>query len=126
MSEYKKHIEKLSREELIELIVGDDSKPPLLTRNEPTYSRPQILWGFNKFMKEDNLIQQDFGEAEQVVYQVLNNIEGLMWTSFYNYDYLRFDIKKPSFWIIVFMSASTMVLWFWVIIKSIINLIEWI
>ena len=107
MSEYKEYIDSLSKKELKELIIGTKEIPPLLTRDEPTYSRPQITWGLNKFMKEDKLIQQDFGECEQVVYAIMNNIERLKWTSFYNYDYLRFDIKKPSFyWVILILLFS--------------------
>lgn len=87
---YKEYIESLNKKQLVELICGNDKKPPLLTRNEPKYSRSQLIWGLIKSRKIS------LEEAEEITEGVMNKIEGYKWDKFYNYDYFRLDIRKPG------------------------------
>lgn len=91
MSEYKKYIESLPKKELVDLICGTDDEAPLLIRDEPVYSRPQILWSL---MKTKQLTLE---KAEPIVEEMMNRIHGHKWDLIFYYDYFRFDVKKPSF-----------------------------
>ena len=125
---YKKYIESLTKEELIEKILGSDYHPPLLTRNEPTYSRPQILWGIKKCYDESEK-KVSLEEADEFVDDIMNKIEGYKWDSFYNYDWIRFDIRKPSFYwvsVISILSMIGIIYTIWAVVSFIINVIEWI
>lgn len=105
LSDYAKYIKSLDKSELVNLIIGTDEKPPLLTRDEPKYSRPQILWAMNSLYKkaDGKFIEGEvgFSETESFVENIMNEIEGMKWDKFYNYDYLRFDVKKPSLYCVV-------------------------
>ena len=105
MSEYKEYIDSISKKELKELIIGTKEIPPLLTRDEPTYSRPQLIWAMNKLYKEANgkFVEGKIGfkESEDFVKDIMNTIERMPWDKFYNYDYLRFDVKKPSLYYVI-------------------------
>lgn len=120
LSEYNKYIKSLDKSELVNLIIGTNSKPPLLTRDEPKYSRPQILWALNKLRNLTNK-EVSFDYTEQQVDALMNIIEGMKWDKFYNYDYLRFDVKKPSlYWamIILLLALIGGIYSAWVIISA--------
>lgn len=104
---FSEHIEGLTREELIRLILGDkDTAPIKLNRDEPTFSRPQLIWAMKKYNKEylenkeayDSVIDESLDCAESQVETIIQFLEGANWNSFYNYDWVRFDIKKPGFY----------------------------
>ena len=119
-SEYAKFISELSKPELVDLIIGTRESTPIITRNEPTYSRPQILWALNKLSVQDN-----FQDNDKFVDEIMNKIEGMKWDKFYNYDYLRFDVKKPSlYWasIIVLLALIGLIYTTSVIFGFVINL----
>ena len=114
MIKYKEYIESLPKQELIDLIVGTEEIAPLLTRNEPTYSRPQITWGINKLNKERKV---GLEYTQDDVLKILSNIERLRYDKFFNYDYFTFEIRKPSFWVFTVMflcsiiGAAQIILW---------------
>lgn len=124
LSDYAKYISSLSKIELIKLIIGTDNKPPLLTRNEPKYSRPQILWGLVKAL-ETYPVKVVFDDLENLTDEIMNKIECMKWENFYNYDYIRFDIRKPSlYWVLIIFLLSLIgfVYTVWQISKFIIDL----
>lgn len=123
---YKEYIVLKKHSELVDMIVGDENNPPLLTRNEKKYSRPQIIWAINKINK-DKEIPFDFSEKEAE--DLINKLEGYKWYNFHNYDYLRFDIRKPSFsvFIIAFIFSAIGVAYVLSIFAMrLIDLYEWI
>lgn len=89
---YKEYIEGLSKKELQHLILGSDGVPPILTRDEPLYSRPQLIWSIMKIKKIS------LEQAENLVTEIINEIHQHKWDIIFNYDYVRFDLKKPGFW----------------------------
>lgn len=101
MSEFKEYLGTLTKEELINIIIGDEDRPPILTRNEKGYSRPQMIWSLNK------LNNGDFKKNENTINSMISIIEGYRWDKFYNYNYLRFDIRKPSFYIVLIIIGFT-------------------
>jgi hypothetical protein len=94
MKDYKKYLMAKTKKELVDLIAGDDINAPILTRDEPKYTRPQLLWAMNN-------ITGEFESAEEMINKLMNELEGFEWDKFYNYNYLRFDIKKPGFYIML-------------------------
>lgn len=125
LSDYAKYIKSLDKPELVKLIIGTDDKPPLLTKDEPRYSRPRILWALIK-AKENYPELIDFDKQENLIYEMMNKIEGMKWDKFYNYDYLRFDVKKPSLYWVIFILLSALigaVYSSWIIISLLIKLI---
>lgn len=99
---YNDWIKGHSKKELIDLIIGDDATPPLVTRHEPKITRPQLLWAMSKLNKEDKG-GLDFDDIENFVDKILNIIEGFKWDKFYQYDYVRFDVKKPSLYVFLIL-----------------------
>lgn len=115
-SSYREFISRLPKEELVDIICGSDSVPPILTRDEPKFSRPQLIWGIKI------VCNLNFKDSEAMAENIINKIVGHKWDLLYNYDYFRFDIKKPGFWV------SVLILFFslYGIISFIIKVIEWI
>ena len=94
MGRYKEYLNSLSKEELITLIHGTEEFAPMLTDAEPKYTRPQILWAMNKLHEE-----KDFDTIEKEAEEMFDLIIGFRWDNVYSYDYFRFDIRKPAFWV---------------------------
>lgn len=115
--EYNDYIKSLTKEELVDLIIGNNYRAPILTRNERKYSRPQITWGINKLNNKRDI---DIRYTKEDVLEILSNIEGLRYENFFSYDYFTFEIKKPEFWVFLTIAfalgfgwilAITMLLW---------------
>jgi len=120
MKNYNKYISSLSKKELVELIVGTNEKPPLLLPDEPKFSRPQLIWAMLK-LKGWNL-----NSVELEVNYIINKIQGHKWDLLYNYNYLRFDVKKPSLYVVLILlifSLFGIIMMFWLIYNLI---FEWI
>jgi len=101
---FKEYLEDCSKKDLITIIIGDEKTPPIITINEPLISRPQLIWAFLKYNKaflnnpdkfED--IEDEFHRAEDKADYIMEIVNGLNWNNFYNYDWIRFDIRKPGF-----------------------------
>lgn len=91
---YKEHIESLSKEALITIILGTDEVPPILNRDEPSYNRPQITWALNKINKKrDVSLQYSIND----VMDMLDELELMGYENYFNYDFFTFEIRKPSF-----------------------------
>lgn len=104
MTEYSKYIHSLNKEELVDLILGDENSIPALTRKEPNFNRPQLIWAINKIDRFDSI---DFDDKEYIAESLINKMLGHKWDKFYNYDYIRFDIKKPSlYWVLIILMLS--------------------
>lgn len=106
MTEYKKYIESLTKEELVDLIVGTEDIAPLLTRDEPTYSRPQITWGINKLNKERKV---GLEYTQDDVLKILNYIERMSYENFYIYNYFTFELRKPSILVVILILCLSLV-----------------
>jgi hypothetical protein len=116
MGSYRDYIETLHKKQLVNLICGDDEDPPILTRNEPTYSRPQIIWALMRVQK------MDLEEAEAVTESLINKLEGFQWDKLYNYDWARFDVKKPGFRMVLIIMVLASI----GAVFGVITLVEWI
>lgn len=97
---YQDWIKSHSKKQLQDLIIGEGDNPPLTTRDEPKFTRPQLIWAMSKLNK--NKIK-GFTYTEKDVDEIISLMQGFKWDLFYNYDYVRFDIRKPSLYIFLIL-----------------------
>lgn len=102
ITSYKEYINSLSKQELVDKIVGSEDNPPIITRDEPKYNRVQIIWAINK-MKVKKIDLETLDAKDEFVDSIMNTLSGFDWKLFYNYDYIRLDVRKPGFYFFIIM-----------------------
>lgn len=119
MNSYKKYLEDMEKDQLIEMIGGNDHEPPILTRDEPRYSRPQLIWALHKIRDHYTLkVNEEYAE------KIIDTINQHRWDLIYNYDWIRFDIRKPGFYMFLAFSFFSIVGAAWCLYTFTINMIE--